>query len=133
MSRMRGQPGAQCGAAEGVPGEAEGMTNTHRIFREELTPREELVIRKRVLEGQTLMQVGEFFTVTRERIRQVENKALSKLRSLPTEVFSELPVEIRVAVKRLSEHELLIYRSARSARDKLLFAEAERFLNSKKV
>ena len=49
-----------------------------------LDPREEQVIRMRFgLDGQnpqTLEEVGKEFNVTRERIRQIEAKALRKLR-----------------------------------------------------
>ena len=49
-----------------------------------LTPREEKILRMRFGIGQgaeqTLQQVGDQFAVTRERIRQIEAKALSKLR-----------------------------------------------------
>jgi RNA polymerase primary sigma factor len=50
-----------------------------------LTPREQLVIRMRFGIGQdepfTLEQVGERLSVTRERIRQIEAKALKKLKT----------------------------------------------------
>jgi RNA polymerase primary sigma factor len=49
-----------------------------------LTPREEKVLRKRFGIGEkadhTLEEVGKVFDVTRERIRQIEAKALRKLR-----------------------------------------------------
>ena len=49
-----------------------------------LTPREEQVIRMRFGIGDgsehTLEEVGQRFSVTRERIRQIEAKALRKLR-----------------------------------------------------
>jgi RNA polymerase primary sigma factor len=49
-----------------------------------LTPREELVLRMRFGVGEgsehTLEEVGRSFSVTRERIRQIESKALRKLR-----------------------------------------------------
>ncbi|UCH90778.1 MAG: RNA polymerase sigma factor RpoD [Nitrospirota bacterium] len=49
-----------------------------------LTPREETVIRKRFGIGDstdhTLEEIGQYFDVTRERIRQIEAKALKKLR-----------------------------------------------------
>ncbi|MDH3744547.1 MAG: RNA polymerase sigma factor RpoD [Acidobacteriota bacterium] len=49
-----------------------------------LTPREELVLRMRFGVGEgsehTLEEVGKSFNVTRERIRQIESKALRKLR-----------------------------------------------------
>jgi RNA polymerase primary sigma factor len=50
----------------------------------ELTPREERVLRLRyginIQEQHTLEQCGEIFGVTRERIRQIEAKALEKLK-----------------------------------------------------
>ena len=50
----------------------------------ELTPREEQVLRKRFGIGEksdhTLEEVGKLFNVTRERIRQIEAKALRKMR-----------------------------------------------------
>jgi len=50
-----------------------------------LTPREQLVIRLRFGIGQdeprTLEQVGQSLSVTRERIRQIEAKALKKLKT----------------------------------------------------
>ena len=48
----------------------------------ELTPREERILRMRFgigMPDHTLGQVGESFGVTRERIRQIEAKALQKL------------------------------------------------------
>jgi RNA polymerase primary sigma factor len=49
-----------------------------------LTPREEKVVRMRFGINEervyTLEEIGEFFDVTRERIRQIEGKALRKLR-----------------------------------------------------
>ncbi len=58
-----------------------------------LTPREQLVIRLRFGIGQdepcTLEQVGQSLSVTRERIRQIEAKALNKLRTHQVhEIFS---------------------------------------------
>jgi len=63
----------------------------HRSLREQtqgvlktLTPREEKVLKMRFGVGggseHTLEEVGQSFTVTRERIRQIESKALRKLR-----------------------------------------------------
>jgi len=50
-----------------------------------LTPREEAVLRKRFGIGEpsdhTLEEIGQNFSVTRERIRQIEAKALQKLRA----------------------------------------------------
>jgi RNA polymerase primary sigma factor len=67
----------------------EAMTNMDlskraREVLSTLTPREEKVLRMRFgidEEGEhTLEEVGETFSVTRERIRQIETKALRKLR-----------------------------------------------------
>ncbi len=68
---------------------AEEVVNTklgEQIARvlSDLTPREEQVLRKRFGIGEksdhTLEEVGKLFNVTRERIRQIEAKALRKLR-----------------------------------------------------
>jgi RNA polymerase primary sigma factor len=74
---------------EDAPAPADAASNT--LLREQLadvlqtlTPREEKVLRLRFgLEdgrGRTLEEVGKEFNVTRERIRQIEAKALRKLR-----------------------------------------------------
>jgi RNA polymerase primary sigma factor len=56
---------------------------THKALAT-LTPREELIVRMRFGIGQktdhSLQEVGQRFAVSRERIRQIEAKALSKLR-----------------------------------------------------
>jgi RNA polymerase primary sigma factor len=67
-----------------------------------LTPREEQILRMRFGIGQntdcTLEEVGKLFAVTRERIRQIEAKALRKLRqsgrSRKLEGFVETPVAL---------------------------------------
>jgi RNA polymerase primary sigma factor len=57
--------------------------STRRVLKS-LTPREELVLKMRFGVGEgsehTLEEVGRSFNVTRERIRQIESKALRKLR-----------------------------------------------------
>jgi RNA polymerase primary sigma factor len=57
--------------------------NTTRVLAS-LTPREERIVRMRfgigISSDHTLEQVGQQFSVTRERIRQIEAKALRKLR-----------------------------------------------------
>ena len=80
----------------------------HRNLREQtqgvlrtLTPREEKVLKMRFGVGggseHTLEEVGQSFTVTRERIRQIESKALRKLRhpsrSKVLRVFLDKPEE----------------------------------------
>ena len=60
------------------------LTETTAEVLNTLTPREERIIRMRFgLEDgteHTLEEVGQCFSVTRERIRQIEAKALRKLR-----------------------------------------------------
>ncbi len=70
-----------------APGDAVTSTNLSDIIRRvlaTLTPREEKVLRMRFGIGEkadhTLEEVGQDFDVTRERIRQIEVKALRKLR-----------------------------------------------------
>ena len=48
-----------------------------------MTPREKMrkVLELRYLEGMTLDQVGNIMGVTRERVRQIEQKAIRMLRS----------------------------------------------------
>ena len=45
-----------------------------------LTPREERVIRERFFNNKTLEEVGQILSVTRNRIRQIEAKALRKMK-----------------------------------------------------
>jgi RNA polymerase sigma factor (sigma-70 family) len=70
--------------------EAEVRSNRAQIYGElhTLTPREEKVVRLRFGlsvggEEYTLEQIGEEFALTRERIRQIEKKALKKLEKRP--------------------------------------------------
>ena len=56
------------------------LSNTIRDVLLTLTPREERVIRDRFFNNKTLEEVGHFFTITRTRVRQIEAKALRKLR-----------------------------------------------------
>lgn len=49
-------------------------------FGDILTPREKKVLQLRFIEQMTYEQVGELFEVTRERARQIEQKAFRKLR-----------------------------------------------------
>ena len=62
----------------------EGLSETMREVLASLTPREAKVLRMRfgidMNTDHTLEEVGKQFDVTRERIRQIEAKALRKLR-----------------------------------------------------
>ena len=55
-----------------------------REAMQDLTPREQQVIARRFLKDgkSTLAEIGESFGVTKERIRQIEGKALAKLRTI---------------------------------------------------
>ncbi len=63
---------------------AKDLSQQTRRVLSTLTPREEKVVRMRFGINEervyTLEEIGEFFAVTRERIRQIEGKALRKLR-----------------------------------------------------
>jgi len=63
---------------------AKDLSQQTRRVLSTLTPREEKVVRMRFGINEervyTLEEIGEFFDVTRERIRQIEGKALRKLR-----------------------------------------------------
>ncbi len=63
---------------------SEGLRESTRVMLEGLTPREAKVLRMRfgidMNTDHTLEEVGKQFDVTRERIRQIEAKALRKLR-----------------------------------------------------
>ncbi|WP_437930499.1 sigma-70 family RNA polymerase sigma factor [Sorangium sp. So ce291] len=68
-----------------------------RSLLESLTPREREVLRLRFgLDGEqthTLAEIGGMFSVSRERIRQIEENALSKLRTLSRRQALETPLE----------------------------------------
>jgi RNA polymerase primary sigma factor len=66
------------------------LEKLRNITSRPLTPREEHVLRMRFGIGtntdHTLEQVGQQFSVTAERIRQIETKALRKLKRRPPRV-----------------------------------------------
>ncbi|WP_437692063.1 RNA polymerase sigma factor RpoD/SigA [Sorangium sp. So ce176] len=68
-----------------------------RSLLESLTPREREVLRLRFgLDGEqthTLAEIGGMFSVSRERVRQIEENALSKLRTLSRRHALEVPLE----------------------------------------
>ncbi len=75
---------AQARSAVTVVSEGEAEGDTERAFAS-LTPREASILRLRFGLGnrdeQTLAEIGAQFSLTRERIRQIEAKALKKLRT----------------------------------------------------
>lgn len=50
------------------------------IMKYKLTPREFAVLRARFFKGWTLKRTGEYFSLSKDRIRQIQEKALKKLR-----------------------------------------------------
>ena len=70
---------------QGLHNSVEHFDGADRLYAEalaQLTPREERILRMRFgigMADHTLEQVGKTFGVTRERIRQIEAKALQKL------------------------------------------------------
>lgn len=85
-----------------------------------LTERERVIVELRFKEGQTYEQVGKAFGVTRERIRQVEQKALRKLRS-PSRMDFLVHGMAGVIQQKVEDR----IREERSE----IYAEAGRFLN----
>ena len=51
-------------------------------FLEKLQTREHLVLLMRCFESKTLEEVGDYFNITRERVRQIEARALRKLKRM---------------------------------------------------
>ena len=62
--------------------EYQSLTEELNQLIETLTKREQFVIKSRYYDELTLEQTGKIVGVTRERIRQIESKALRKLRRL---------------------------------------------------
>ena len=86
MSVLESPAAAAPAAANAAPDRWPAMDLTERTRKvlATLTPREEKILRMRFGIGEksehTLEEVGNDFSVTRERIRQIEAKALRKLR-----------------------------------------------------
>lgn len=83
-----------CGSATTDPLQLASHTQAGRILQDainSLTPREANVIREHFFVGSTLDEIAETMDITRERVRQVENKALRKQRQesrIPQELAS---------------------------------------------
>ena len=78
-------PAAACALRSAQPCHYSAVSYTHLdVYKRQLTDREQLVLRLRFGlddgRARTLEEVGRDFNVTRERIRQIEAKALRKLR-----------------------------------------------------
>jgi len=58
-----------------------------------LTDRESLVLKERYVNGLTLREVGKILNVTHERIRQIESKAIRKIRSEHQEEYKKCGVK----------------------------------------
>lgn len=52
-----------------------------------LTPREHLVLHERFFRDQTLEEIAQRYDLTRERVRQIQEKALRKLRTVAYRKF----------------------------------------------
>ena len=73
--------------------EKDNTEEVSRMFEKELKPREEEVLKMRFgfdnQEPMTLNAVGEKFNLTRERIRQIEERALKKLKAYEARLDNE--------------------------------------------
>ena len=63
-------------------------------FHRNLNEREYDVLKYRAIDNRTLEEIGKIYSVTRERIRQIEAKVISKLLRIYGEVFNRIASEI---------------------------------------
>lgn len=70
-----------------------------------LTDRERFVIAARVLDHLKLDQIGAMLDVTRERVRQIQEKALAKLRERAEQMGIEVPRACAVKIKKSTRRE----------------------------
>lgn len=93
------------GDAEEIVGQRELVTLASAVL-DRLRPREAEVLRRRFgLEGreeQTLAQIGESLRMSRERVRQIQNDALHRMRTLMVRRDPELPLRGVAARPRLA-------------------------------
>lgn len=94
-----------------------GFDEAYKYVRETLTDREVKVLDMRYKEGMTHSDVGKEFNVTSERIKQIENKAIRKLRHPRRAVILYYGLEYK---RRIEERE----KELEAVRD----AELEQFL-----
>ena len=69
------------------------QTQTVRAALEGLPEREQYVVRCRFWVGMTLQQVGDILGVSRERVRQIEAKALATLKNIITDIEGDFEHE----------------------------------------
>ena len=91
------------GSRTGQNGSREALRNKIKDILDTLTEREREVLSQRFDYSKTVEEVGQQFQVTRERIRQIEAKALRKMRH-PTRIrklegFIKLPSEVNQGQK----------------------------------
>lgn len=59
---------------------ANHLANSMQKFKQTLKPKEKIIFQSRMLEDKTLQEVGDSLDLTRERIRQIENGLIEKLK-----------------------------------------------------
>jgi DNA-directed RNA polymerase sigma subunit (sigma70/sigma32) len=69
---------------------AEELLNNGLLFLDWLSPREKKILYSRFVESKNLLEVAKGFDVTRERIRQIEGKALCRVEKKNEEIMNSV-------------------------------------------